>query len=33
MNEDMQINFINNVLTKKGRLRNVNKSFIKMKIF
>ena len=33
MNEDAQINCINNVLTKKWRLWNIDKSFIKMKVF
>ena len=33
MNEGAQINCINDVLTKKWRLRNVDKSFIKTKVF
>ena len=33
MNENVQINCINDVLTKKLRLRNVDKSFIKTKVF
>ena len=33
MNEDAQINCINDVLTKKWRLRNVDKSFVKTKAF
>ena len=33
MNEDAQINCISDVLTKKWRLRDVDKSFIKTKIF
>ena len=33
MNRDAQINYINDVLTKKWRLRDVDKSFIKTKIF
>ena len=33
MNENTQINCINDVLTKKWRLRDVDKSFIKTKIF
>ena len=33
MNEDAQINCINDVLTKKWRLRDVDKSFVKAKAF
>ena len=33
MNEDVQINCVSDTLTKKWRLRNVDKLFIKTKIF